>query len=84
MILDQYEELVGKLYCESIEGKVTGLFLALTTDPVPKPSKVSPRKTKINKKMKEPASYHDVRNMIKAGRQEKAINTDKKAVAEIN
>ena len=73
MILGRYEELVRELYFEQKE-EVMGPFLALTTGPVPGPSKVNPRKfTKRTKQMKEPARYRDISDMFKAGRQGKGI-----------
>ena len=39
MILGRYEEPVKDLYCESKEEEVMGSFLALTTGPIPEPSK---------------------------------------------
>ena len=73
MIRGRYEELVRELYFEQKE-EVMGSFLALTTGPVPGPSKVNPRKfTKRTKQMKEPARYRDISDMFKAGRQGKGI-----------
>ena len=94
LILGRHEELIRELYCEPKEEEVMGSFLALTTGPVPEPSKIPRRKIKKkrtkqirekqSKAKREPARYHDVSDMFIADRQGKGNNTDNKTVIEIN
>ena len=82
MTLIRYKDLVSKLYCELKEEVVTDSFLVLTTGPA---FKGAPRKIKNQiKEMEEPARYCDMRDIFKAGQQEKGNNTDNKTVIEID